>query len=71
MLSPKLQEIKDKIEAKSSYMRTDSEKDLLLELELLERHLTKKYELTEFRESVKSHTQITSGPGGSCPCCGK
>lgn len=71
MLSPKLQEIKDKIEAKSSYLRTDSEKELLSELEVLENHLSRKYELHEFRESVKSHTQITSGPGGSCPCCGK
>ena len=71
MLSPKLQEIKDQIEAKSSYLRTDGEKDLLGELEVLEQHLAKKFELNEFRESVKSRTQITSGPGGSCPCCGR
>lgn len=71
MLSPKLQEIKEQIEEKLSYLRSDGEKELLSELEVLEQYLSKKYELSEFRESVKSHTQITSGPGGSCPCCGK
>ena len=71
MLSPKLQEIKEQIEAKSSYLKTDGEKELLKELEVLEQHLIKKHDLSEFRESVKSHTQITSGPGGLCPCCGK
>ncbi len=71
MLSSKLQEIKDRIERKSSNSRTNGEKELLRELEVLEQHLIQKSQLIEFRESVKSHTQITSGPGGSCPCCGK
>lgn len=71
MLSPKLQQIKNQIEAKSSYLRTGEEKELRTELEVLERHLEKKYQLEEFQKSVKSHVQITSGPGGSCPCCGK
>ena len=69
MLSPRLQEVKEKIEAKSSYARTDKEKELLKELEMLDQFLLKKSESVEFRESVKANV-ITSGPGG-CPCCGK
>ncbi len=70
MLSPKLQEIKDKIERKTSYLVTDGEKELLSELKVLEQHLSSKYELREFCESVKNNSQITSGPGNGCPCCG-
>ena len=70
MLSPKLREIKEKIETKTSYRRTDGENELLKELEFLE-GLFERHGLSELRESVKSYTQITSGPASSCPCCGK
>jgi len=69
MLSTRLQEVKDKIEAKQSWLRTDKEKELLKELEILDQFLIKKSVSTEFKESVKANV-ITSGPGG-CPCCGK
>jgi hypothetical protein len=72
MLSPRLQEVKEKIEAKSSSTRTNKEKELLKELEILDQFLTKKSVTHEFRESVSAKADlITSGPGGGCSCCGK
>lgn len=71
MLSPKLQEIKGKIESKASYLRSEKEKQLLQELNDLENFLASKSETAEFQESVRKNTQITSGPGGGCPCCGR
>ncbi len=75
MLSPRLQEVKEKIEAKSSYLQTDKEKELLKELEILDQFLMKKSESVEFRESIAldsaRSSRITSGPGGGCSCCGK
>lgn len=72
MLSPRLQEVKEKIEAKSSYLRTDKEKELLKELETLDMFLAKKSESVEFaQESLRDKVGlITSGPGGKCACCG-
>jgi DNA repair exonuclease SbcCD ATPase subunit len=71
MLTPKLQEIKEKIEAKTSYLRSEKEKQLLQELLDLDNFLHAKSESVEFRESVTKNAQITSGPGGACPCCGR
>lgn len=70
MLSRKLQEVKERLEAKSTYSRTEQERELLQELQQLDKFLSDKAESTEFRESVRKHAQITSGPG-ACPCCGK
>ena len=73
MLTPRLQEIIIKIEAKSATLRTDKEKELLVELKSLDSFLTKKLESSQFSESValeKASSRITSGPGG-CPCCGR
>jgi hypothetical protein len=70
MLSPRLQEVKEKIEAKSSYARTEKEKELLSELEILEKLITNKSISLDSTGLEERHTQITSGPGG-CPCCGK
>ena len=72
MLPPKLQQVKNQIEAKSLYLRTDSEKALLLELNVLDDLIGGKSKSSEFGEALESRIQkITSGPGGSCPCCGK
>ena len=68
MLLPRLQEIKDKIEQKKSHLRSEKEKELLAELKELDKL---NIGMESISESVKSHTQITSGPGGLCPCCGK
>lgn len=73
MLTPRLQEISNKIESKQIALRTDKEKELLSELQTLDKFLIKKSESQQFSESVameKLSTRITSGPGG-CPCCGR
>lgn len=73
MLTPRLQEILNKIEAKSIGLRTEKEKELLSELQTLDKFLINKSESTQFSESVameKLSSRITSGPGG-CPCCGR
>ncbi len=73
MLSPRLQEIKAKIESKASVWRTKSEEELLIELTVLDNYLSSKYQIYEFTESVRKILPyaVTSGPGDTCPCCGK
>jgi len=72
MLPRKLQEIKSKLQSKASYRRTDSENELLQELNILEEVLTNERKIQGVFDSVeKASTRITSGPSGSCPCCGK
>jgi DNA repair exonuclease SbcCD ATPase subunit len=71
MLPRKLEEIRNRIAKKDSFRRTDQEKELLGELSAVDEILERRDVSTEFRESVRKHTQITSGPGGSCPCCGR
>ncbi|MCW5205673.1 hypothetical protein VU08_01905 [Desulfobulbus sp. F5] len=75
MLSRRLQEIKEKIESKVSVLRTESEKELLVELTRLDQYLSSKRQTYEFMESVRKSLPdayaVTSGPGTTCPCCGK
>jgi DNA repair exonuclease SbcCD ATPase subunit len=71
MLPPKLQEILDRLQAKALSQMTDKEKELLRELRELDQFLTRKNESAELRESVRKNSQITSGPSGACPCCGR
>ena len=71
MLTQRLQQVKDRIESKSTYQRTEEEEELLAELMALDELLGRKNLSRDLRESIKGRTQITSGPGGSCPCCGK
>lgn len=71
MLSTRLQEIKDRIETKRYALRSAKEDELLQELNFLEEFLQEHRKLLEFRESVRAKVQITSGPSGSCPCCGR
>ncbi len=71
MLSTRLQEIKDRLESKSSYLRSSKENELLEELKILENYLQEHRQLSEFRESVRAKLQIVSGPSDKCPCCGR
>ena len=68
MLSTRLEEIRDRIEAKSSYLRSSKEDELLEELKILEDYLQEHRQLLEFRESVRAKVQINTAPSGSCPC---
>ena len=70
MLTSRLQEIKNKIEAKSTYLRTDKEKELLDELVALDKIIIQESLSHQFSESVSKSVRVTSGPGGGCPCCG-
>lgn len=65
MLTPMLQKIKDRIEKKSSYLRTTEEGELLKELNFLDNNSTIRREFSE------SEWKIVSGPSNQCPCCGK
>lgn len=65
MLTPRLQEIKDRIEKKASYLITSEEGELLKELNFLDNNLTIRREFSEFER------KIVSGPSNKCPCCGK
>lgn len=65
MLTPMLQKIKDRIEKKSSYLRSTEEGDLLKELNFLDNNSTIHREFSEFER------KIVSGPSNQCPCCGK
>jgi len=71
MLTPKLKEIKDAIFRKAEYQRTESERALLKELEVLDALLSREPHTAALRESVTKHNLITSGPKGPCPCCGR
>ena len=66
MLPPRLQEIKDRIEAKSASRRNSAEDELLNELVALDRS-------EEVRRLVRESRffKVTSGPAGVCACCGK
>jgi hypothetical protein len=69
-LLPRLQEVSEQIEAKSSYLRTDKEIELLKELEILDQFLAKKSLNLEFSELVNANEMVVSGPDGYCSCCG-
>jgi hypothetical protein len=70
MLPPRLQQVKDRIERKTWAQRSEEEKQLLKELEFLDRR-------PEMREILNEGVRkseiigVVSGPGGGCPCCGK
>lgn len=74
MLTPKLQEIKNKIVAKQISSRTDKEAALLSELEVVDKllgvSLIQESLSSELRKTASASTRITSGPN-SCPCCGR
>ena len=70
MLPPRLKHIKERIDAKSSSSSSEGERQLLRELNDLDGFLDTS-EGRMFRESARKYTQITSGPGGSCECCGR
>lgn len=66
MLPPRLQQVKSKIEAKSQNLRSQGEKELLIELEALDQSAVVQKVITE------SLAKYVSGPtGGRCPCCGR
>ena len=71
MLSRRLQQVKDTLESKLSSTRSAKESELLVELTTLDQLLKRQNLSRTFTESIKSSTQITSGPGGNCPCCGR
>jgi DNA repair exonuclease SbcCD ATPase subunit len=70
MLPPRLNEVKERIESKSAGLRSQKERELLEELNALDALLGRTNDRT-FSEATKRHTQITSGPGGTCSCCGR
>lgn len=71
MLSRQLQQLKNSLERKLSSTRSEKESELLDELTALEQ-LFKRRDLSRIlTESIKSSTQITSGPRENCPCCGR
>lgn len=71
MLTPRLEEIKNMIATKSTYLRTDKENELYAELMVLDRTLAQESLSVKFSESVRESTRVTSGPGSNCPCCGR
>lgn len=70
MLPRRLQEVRNQIESKAASGRTREESELLEELFVLNQLLEKQNLARTLREAVNESTQITSGPGGRCPCCG-
>lgn len=70
MLPNKLQQVKRQIERKKDFHRSEEEKELLNELEALERFLENPELSFTLQKSISKRMQITSGPGGKCPCCG-
>ena len=68
MLSPRLMQVKVRIEGKRDALRTTDERELLSELQRLDTQVSKMS--VEFRESINANL-VTSGPGDKCPCCGR
>lgn len=68
MLPPMLEKIKQNLEQKSRYQRSEEEDALLLELSYLDRSPETERVIQEGqRDRV---FKIVSGPG-PCPCCGR
>lgn len=68
MLPPRLKEVRDRLERKSSSGRTAREAELLEELKILDGlPALQKSVLTEQQLSAR----IVSGPRESCNCCGR
>lgn len=68
MLPPALTQLKRSLEQKGSTIRSSGEDRLLEELETIDKDPEVKKSLD--RAAFKK-TQITSGPGNGCPCCGR
>ncbi len=68
MLPPMLDEIKRRLESQSVTMLSNEERRLLEELRFIDRNTTREQVLIENRDWVE---KMVSGPGGTCPCCGR
>jgi hypothetical protein len=77
MLPPNLQEIKNKLETKGYASRTSGEDGLLAELDALSKFLDSAGYSADVAvkksldENIKRAFATTSGPSGTCRCCGQ
>lgn len=79
MLPKKLKDLKDTLEKKSSYSRSEDEEEILRILQEMEKLFDSFKDLVENSDTIEKSlnesgfekSAILAGPLNHCPCCGK